>query len=277
MKIVLFAFVVFVFLTLTRALTAPDNNPSTKDTHMGIVVSMSPVAQKDTLQLHKLQIVTPTPTPTPEPVSTGTVDCTIPANIASNLPLLTAAISQKFGVKLGGNALTLDKATLTYESMCLAFKSPAFQKNVNSLKNPVTVNFVSGGRCFAYTYANPPHTDLIEPCITIVDKYILIHELVHQMQYGAAQGRNAFMPQWQAQVWNQERNHRIPTGPCVFEDTGDGGECEADAVAEYIYYKDYRNSWSGSPPGGATLANYPADWPLWYNFVKTNFFGGVTY
>ncbi|HSW89043.1 MAG TPA: hypothetical protein VLG12_07815 [Candidatus Saccharimonadales bacterium] len=277
MKLVLAAFFIFVFLVLTRALTGPNNNPSTENTQQGIVVSMSPGQSSDSLQLHRLPIVTVTPTPTASPVSTASGDCAVPAASTTNLSVLVNTIAQKFGVKLGGNALTIDKAILTYESMCLAFRSPTFQKNLNSLQNPVTVNFVNAGKCFAWTYASPPHTDLQEPCPTLVDKYILIHELVHQMQYGGAQGRNAFMPQWQAQVWSQERNHRIPTGPCVIEDPGDGGECEADAVAEYIYYKEYRNSWSGNPAGGPNLANYATDWPLWYNFVKTNFFGGVTY
>ncbi|HSW96447.1 MAG TPA: hypothetical protein VLF89_01340 [Candidatus Saccharimonadales bacterium] len=276
MKLVLIGFLIFVFLLLTRALTGPDNNPSTENTHQGIVISVAPGQSSDTLQLHRLPIVTVTPTLLPETAS-ATTDCTVPGQNASDLSSLVSTISQKFGVKLGGNALTLDKAVLTYESMCLAFRSTTFQRNLNSLKNPVTVNFTNAGKCFAWTYANPPSTDMQEPCPALVDKYILIHELVHQMQYGASQGRNAFMPQWQSQVWNAERNHRIPTGPCVIEDPGDGGECEADAVAEYIYYKEYRNSWSGNPAGGPNLANYPTDWPLWYNFVKTNFFGGVTY
>lgn len=273
MKVALVGILIFIFLILTHALTGPDNNQSTLNTHQGIAVSITAAPSSESMQLHQLPIVTPTPTSTAAPVA----DCTVPASLISNLPALVATISQKYGVRLGGNALNINRALLTYETMCMAFRSSMYQKSLNSLQHPVTVNFVNSGRCFAWTYSNPPHTDMLEPCTAIIDKYVLIHELVHQMQYGSSLGRNAHFAQWQSQVWNKERNHRIPTGPCIFEDHGDGGECEADAVAEYMFYKVYRNSWGGQPAGGYTFANYPISWPLWYNFVRDNFFGGVTY
>lgn len=236
-----------------------------------IVISPKPFKPNKSIEIHTLSLITVTPTP-----ATDNQECTVPTDVSNDLNRLVPRISQKYGVDLSGDALTVDKAQLTYESMCLAFKSPAYQANLNSLQYHVKVVYVNKGQCFAWTYANPARIEMWEPCSALVDKYILIHELTHQMQNGAAAGRNAQWSEWQA-IWEREKNHRIPTGPCVIEDPGDGGECEADAIAEYIYYKVYRNSWGGSPPGGPNFANYPTDWPTWYAFVRDNIFGGVTY
>lgn len=238
----------------------------------GTLLTSVPFPSQQSLQVESLHIVTPTP---PGP-TIDLLSCDVPLDIERNLPQLLAVIRQKFGIILGGDGLTLDKARLTFESMCLAFKSSAYQKNLNSLQYPIKVNFINKGQCFAYTYANPPHSDLWEPCSALIDEYILIHELTHEMQMGASLGRDAHWGVWQ-QVWKTEKNHRIPTGPCVYEDPGDGGECEADAIAEYIYYKIYRNGWTSGPPGGQTLSNYPLVWPKWYTFAKTQIFGGVEY
>lgn len=247
----------------------PTINPPTQ---YGQPVTSSPFPSEKTLQVDSLNIATLTP----PPPTIDAASCDVPPAIERDLPALTDTIKHDFGILLGGDALSIDKARLTYETMCLAFKSSMYQKNLNSLQNPILVNFLNKGSCFSYSYQSPAHMELWEPCSALADQYNLIHELTHHMQFGQALGRDAHWAMWQI-VWNNEKSHRIPTGHCYYQDSGNGAECEADAVAEYMFYKVYRDVWKAGPPGGPTLPDYQTTWPKWYNFVKTEIFGGIEY
>lgn len=248
----------------------PKQTPDLSPVGIPITVTGTRKAQSS-LQFNNLPFISATPT-LPGQASSGA--CASPQG---DLSSLTADIKNKYGLILSGNALTVPRAQAVYDSMCLAFESTKFIKNLNSLQHPVNVEFRNTGRCYAQSGPNPPSILMEEPCdTTLIDKYIIIHELVHIMQFGSSLGRDAHWNAWQT-VWSKESSHRIPTGPCVIEETGDGGECEADAVAEYMYYKTYRNSWGGVPAGSYTFSNYKTDYPLWYNFAKDNIFGGLEY
>lgn len=202
----------------------------------------------------------------------------------NDLPTLKSQLLSRYGVNITiatDTTTAIRRGKLIFQVLCKVWVSPAYVHNLNSTGtggHPINVQVGgSGSNCFAWTTSGSD-VQMVEPCDSdLIYQYIIIHEFTHVMQKGGALGRNSHQTEWQAQVWGPASSPPIPTGPCVLElGHPDSGECQADAVAEFVYYKDYRNSWSGQPPGGSNLTTYPTQWPAWYSFAQKQIFGFST-
>lgn len=274
--------ITFLFAYQNLLVAKQDSNDRIAHAQETLICPTDTTAQK-TLQLLSCYIntptptvpVSPTPTVTPAPTSqpkitpSPTVDTSCKPQ-SSDYLTIKQALSDKFKINLTGDQSAV-WASEAYTTMCQLNKSSMFMSLLTS-QGPVTVNF-SGIDC-----ANVSgHADMNAGitisgmCDPALNRAVLVHEFGHMIAFRNPAIFNNFL----STIWPAT----IPTFNCMIHNLEGvtAPECFADAVGEYLVYMNYRIAFSGQPPGNTNFAEYPTTYANYYNFIKTNLFGGITY
>lgn len=212
--------------------------------------------------------VTPTLTPTitPIPPSPTPDPCAAPQkDYASAKQVLLS----KYKIDLQGDQ-NLEFANQTVTTVCKLATSTLFMSLLTSQGNIVlTYQELPCANFGGYADMNAGIT-IRAVCDPPVNRAVLVHEFTHMIMYRNAAVYNKFLNT----VWPTS----IPTFNCQTNAPGLApSECFADGSAEYVTYTYYRIAVNGQPLGPPNLPDYTTTYAGYYNFMKDNLYGGVTY
>lgn len=178
----------------------------------------------------------------------------------------------------------------TYDTIALISQAPSlFGQLLKLPQQPIRITYHSGG-CAGHASYNG-HVDIYGHCLTDTDRFMLTHELSHEIAFRNPDLINKFYNSFPFLLNPVGRVPFpfiiLPTYNCQL-DYGPGGpfpgECFADTIGEYPVYHTYRNTVSG--PFGIPLPLYVEQrsfetfkgaYANYYNFAKDNVYGGLAF
>ncbi len=178
---------------------------------------------------------------------------------------------------------SLTQAQQTYNTFCILEKSSKFkQLFVGTLPwAQTTITFNGSNTCSEHAALDGSNHAWITvgwcgDSLNWINRFLITHEAGHIVAF-----RNPSLYQnYLNQVYYSSNPvYTLPTYNCQ-HDYGPGpwpAECWADGVGEYDSYPNYRNTYSGYPPGTPTFSQYPTQYSKQFNFVRDNLFGGTTF
>ncbi|HYK08409.1 MAG TPA: hypothetical protein VEW42_02835 [Candidatus Eisenbacteria bacterium] len=167
------------------------------------------------------------------------------------------------------------KAKLVYDTLALITQSPSkFGTLLGIPAKPITLYF-SGSACTGHASANGlVILSGFGACGTSVARFMLIHELSHEIAFRNPGLYNSFLNQF------PRSSLTLPTYNCQF-DYGVGpypAECFADTLGEYPVYKTYRNIVGGRPSYFEhVFSSFITSFNPFYTFAKNNVYGGLEF
>lgn len=171
------------------------------------------------------------------------------------------------------------KAKLAYETLAFISQPPSkYLQLLKTTQSSITINFSAGG-CAGHASTNG-EVNLygFGACGTDVAKFMLIHELGHEIAFRNPNLYNKFYNEFPFPVL---LFYKLPTYNCELDYGPHGpypGECFADTLGEYVLYKTYRNTVSGLPVYFEhNFSSFPRLFAPFYNFAKDNVYNGLEF
>lgn len=192
----------------------------------------------------------------------------------TSLQAVQDSAKKNYGVIFTGSVITLEKAQVAHQTLCLLFQSQTYSSLIKTVNGtPITVFFEPrtsegfGRTCGGNIKGS---TVTLAWCVSkVFNQFMLIHEFSHILK-----NRND-------SVWNQYRKiydprHPLPTFNCLSDYGTEKGpyeeECFADNIPEYVF-----NSVLASTVPAYFVASYETSYAAQYAFARDVIFGGTTY